>query len=125
VAKVLVIDDDEMHLMLMGNILENAGYSVSSTADGPQGIMMFKEHPPNLVLLDLGLPSMNGIEVLREIRTADPKSKVIVVTGYGSIESAEVALRYGAWDYVEKPIEVENFLEKIRTAIGIAGDDEE
>ena len=90
-AKVLVIDDDEMHLMLMGNILENAGYNVSSTADGPQGIAMYKEHRADLVLLDLGLPSMNGIEVLREIRAADAESKVIVVTGYGCIESAEVA----------------------------------
>ena len=117
--KVLVIDDDEITLTLIQNILQDEGCEVFSTADGPQGITIFKRQKPDLVLLDLGLPSMNGLEVLRKIRALDGEAKVIVVTGYSSVESAEVAQRYGAFDYVKKPANYSDFLSRIRTALGI------
>jgi len=116
-SKVLVIDDDEMLLSLMQNILQGEGYTILSTADGPRGIAIYKEERPDIVLLDLGLPSMNGLEVLRRIRSFDEKAKVIVVTGYGSAESVEVAYRSGAWDFVQKPFNNADVLKLIKTAI--------
>jgi len=115
--KVLVIDDDELLLSLMQNILQIEGYTILSTADGPRGISLFKEERPDVVLLDIGLPSMNGLEVLRKIRSFDDKAKVIVVTGHGSAESVEVAYRSGAWDFVQKPFNNADFLKLIKAAI--------
>lgn len=120
--KILVIDDDEVLLRLVSISLEEAGYGVLSTADGPRGIALYKELKPSLVLLDLGLPTMSGVEVLREIRALDSQAKVIVVTGYGSVESAVTAIRYGAWDYVEKPFDMDVLLKKMGTALSRVGE---
>jgi DNA-binding response OmpR family regulator len=121
-TKILIIDDDEVLLKLLSTALAEEGYSPLTTADGPQGLVLYQVHRPSLVLLDLGLPSMSGIEVLREIRQFDEKAKVIVVTGYGSVESAVVAIRYGAWDYVQKPIDMEVLLKKMEMALRVAED---
>jgi DNA-binding response OmpR family regulator len=115
--KILIIDDDEVLLRMLSITLTEEGYDVLSTADGPQGVTLYKEHRPALVLLDLGLPSVSGIEVLREIRELDDKAKVIVVTGYASVESAVVAIRYGAWDYIQKPVEIYDLLKKMEIAL--------
>lgn len=111
--KILIIDDDEVQLMLQRSLLANEGYTVYTTADGPQGITLFRTHRPDLVLLDIGLPSLSGIEVLKEIRRIDEKAKVIVITGYASVESAVLALRTGALDYVRKPYDVKALIKKI------------
>jgi DNA-binding response OmpR family regulator len=117
--KILIIEDDEVELILQSSILLNEGYTVYTTADGPQGIMLFKTHKPDLVLLDLGLPSMSGIEVLRELKQIDPKAKIIVVTGYPSVESTVVTIRAGAWDYIQKPFDVKHLLKKIEMALNV------
>lgn len=111
--KILIIDDDEVQLMLQHSLLAHEGYTVYTTADGPQGITLFRAHHPDLVLLDIGLPSLSGIEVLKEIRRIDEKAKVIVITGYASVESAVLALRSGALDYVRKPYDVKALVRKI------------
>jgi two-component system chemotaxis response regulator CheY len=115
--KVLLIDDDEMVLMTMRNALEDEGFQVFSTADAPQGITIYKVQHPDLVLLDIGLPSMSGLEVLKEIRAFDSKARIIVISGYGASNSASLAVRYGAWDFVGKPISNDELLKKIRTAL--------
>lgn len=117
--KILIIDDDEVQLMLQRSILANEGYTVYTTADGPQGITLFKTHRPDLVLLDIGLPTLSGIEVLKEIRQIDEKAKVIVITGYASVESAVLALRTGALDYVRKPYDVKILLKKIGNVLSV------
>ncbi len=114
---ILVIDDDEMHLALMQRVLQDGGYEVYTTADGPQGIEIYKEHPPDLVLLDLGLPSANGLEVIRKLKAVDPNARIIVITGYPSDESAAVAFRYGAIEYIEKPIDIDKLLDNVRSAL--------
>jgi len=113
--QILLIDDDEFTLTLMRTILLETGYIVFSTADGPQGIEIFKQRRPDLVILDLGLPTMSGLDVLREIRESDSAAKVVVVTGYGSAHSAETAMGLGALDFMSKPLVPDVFLEKVRT----------
>jgi DNA-binding response OmpR family regulator len=115
--RILLIDDDELILMMMRNALENEGYQVLSTADGPQGITIYKEHEPDLVLLDIGLPSMSGLDVLKELRSFDSKARVIIISGYGASESVSLAIRYGAWDFVEKSIPLQELMKKIREAL--------
>jgi len=116
-SKILLIDDDEVQLRLQRSLLSDQGYAVHSTADGPQGILMYKTLHPDLVLLDIGLPSMSGIEVLNQIRQIDQKARVIVITGYASVESAVMAIRAGAWDYVKKPYDVNSLLKTIGKAL--------
>ena len=115
--KVLLIDNDEMSLMAVEQALENQGYRVLSTADGPAGVALYREQHPDLVLLDIGLPSMSGTDVLREIRTYDPKARIIVVTAYSSLENRLLALRYGACDFMEKPVTTEELLRRILTTL--------
>jgi DNA-binding response OmpR family regulator len=117
---ILLIDDDEMVLMTMRNALEDEGFQVFSTADAPQGIAIYKEQRPHLVLLDIGLPSMSGLEVLKEIRAFDSKARVIVISGYGATDTASLAVRYGAWDFVEKPIPLSELVRRIRMALQTA-----
>mgnify|MGYP001579050198 FL=1 len=117
--KILLIDDDEVQLRLQQSILAGQGYAIYSTADGPQGILLYKTHHPDLVLLDIGLPTISGIEVLKQIRQIDPKAKIIVITGYASVESAVLAIREGAWDYVRKPYDVNALLKKIESALSV------
>ncbi len=117
-AKVLIIEDDEVLLALLQNLLKAEGYDTLATADGPRGISTYKENRPDLVLLDLGLPSMNGLEVLRMIRDFDNEARIIVITGYGSSETAAVAARLGAVAFVNKPFEPRKLLQRLRTLLG-------
>ena len=115
--KVLIIDDDEFTLTMTQQLLQEEGYDIYSTADGPQGIAIFKQRRPDVVLLDIGLPSMNGLEVLRRIRSIDDSAKVIIITGHASDESAEVALLYGALEYIRKPVEPQSLLQLLKSSI--------
>jgi DNA-binding NtrC family response regulator len=119
-AKILLIDDDEIQLQMQRMLLSSHGYTLYSTADGPQGITLYRTHRPDLVLLDIGLPTVSGIEVLRQIRQIDPKAKIIVITGYASVESAVLAIREGAWDYIRKPYDVNSLLKKVDSALVMA-----
>jgi len=106
-----------MDLELLKIILSKEGYSVISTADGPQGIVLYQHHRPELVFLDLGLPSMSGIEVLKEIRAFDASAQVILITGYGSEGSEQAARQLGAIEYIEKSWNIESMIDRISTAV--------
>ena len=111
--KILVVDDDETILSLLETVLNVHGFDVVSTADGPQGLDLYARHKPDAVLLDLALPSMSGLEVLRHIIWRDPKARVIVMTGHASAESAEVAFHAGAAEYLQKPVSPQDLIESI------------
>ena len=103
-CKILVIDDDETILSLLEAVLNNHGYDVVSTADGPQGLDLYARHQPDVVLLDLALPTMGGLEVLRNIIRHDPAARILIMTGHPSEESSEVAFHAGAAGYLQKPV---------------------
>ena len=113
-SRILLIDDDEMTLMMLRTILSDAGYAVTATADGPRGIDLYKELRPELVLLDVGLPGMSGMQVLRELRTFDREANVIVISGYTSKASVNEATKYGARQFIEKPVDGKKLIETVR-----------
>ena len=100
---VLVIDDEELVTTSMECILENAGYTVFSALNGEMGIEIFKKERPQMVITDLKLTGMSGIEVLRLVKEAAPETMVMILTGYGDMESAVEAIRGGASDFLQKP----------------------
>ena len=118
-GEILIIDDDEMILLLAQTMLQEGGFDVVTTADGPQGVELYYSHRPDVVLLDLGLPRMNGMAVLARILEMNPRAKVIVVTGYGSDKTADEAMKGGAMDFISKPFNPKILLEKVRLAIEV------
>ena len=121
--KVLVIDDEEVIRRNLKKLLNSDGYEVFTAEDGQQGLDIFnkmkdeKHSPIKVVLLDIKMPGMDGIEVLKRIKKNTTQTEVIIITGHGGIESAIEALRIGAFDYVTKPIEYDELLLTISRAL--------
>ncbi len=107
---ILSIDDEELVRNSFRMFLSEFGFDVIVGEDGKSGLKLFYEHSPDLVLLDLKMPGMNGIQVLQKMIKADPSIPVIVVSGVGIIQEAMEAIRQGAWDYLLKPVEDLNIL---------------
>jgi PAS domain S-box-containing protein len=101
---ILIVDDEAIMRESIAVYLEDSGFSVSEAADGREGLTRFTEVAPDLVLLDLRMPGMDGLEVLSEIAGRDADVPVIVVTGAGGMQDAVAALRLGAFDFIAKPI---------------------
>jgi serine phosphatase RsbU (regulator of sigma subunit) len=101
---ILTIEDDATVRMNIVAYLEDSGYRMIQAADGLEGLERFKEQRPDLVLCDLRMPKLDGLDVLQEITALSPDTPVIIVSGAGMISDAIQALKRGAWDYVTKPI---------------------
>lgn len=101
---LLIIDDDAIVRQNMAAYLEDSGYEVVDAADGTTGLSLFHEIHPEIVLCDLMMPDMGGLEVLKEIRDSDPDTPVVVISGVGVMDDVVEALRLGASDYLIKPI---------------------
>jgi serine phosphatase RsbU (regulator of sigma subunit) len=102
--RILTIEDDATVRMNIVAYLEDSGYQMIQAADGLEGLNRFKEQCPDLVLCDLRMPKLDGLDVLQEITRLSPDTPVIIVSGAGLIGDAIQALKRGAWDYVTKPI---------------------
>ncbi|MEN8178450.1 MAG: response regulator [Pseudomonadota bacterium] len=101
---ILTIEDDPTIRENIVAYLEDSGYEMLEAADGQQGLEQFHEKQPDLVLCDLRMPKLDGLDVLRELTQASPDTPVIIVSGAGMIGDAIQALKRGAWDYITKPI---------------------
>ena len=120
--KILVVDDDRKLLSVLKTILtEEDENEVTLCSDGQKAINIFRENTFDLIITDLIMPGANGLEVLKETRKIDPDILVILITGFGSLETAVQAIREGAYDYITKPFKldelkiiVNNAREKIR-----------
>lgn len=113
---VLIIEDNPQNLYLMSFLLENAGYTVRSAVDGRGGIALAREAPPDLVLLDIRLPDMDGFSVARALGDIPALNGVpiIAVSSYAMLGDCGKALASGCKGYIEKPIEPVHFVEQIR-----------
>jgi DNA-binding NtrC family response regulator len=115
--RILIVEDDEIFLRPLQRTLEVAGYDVSVTPSGEEALDALKGDDVDLVLTDKRLPGMDGVELVRRIRADHPDLAVIVMTAYGTIESAVEAVRLGAADYLVKPLEPAELLIVVRHAI--------
>jgi len=101
--KILVIDDDHKLREACKCVLTDEGFSIITAADGLEGVQKNKEHDPDVIILDLKMPEMDGMETLREIRKTDKDVRVIILTGYGEAGSIREAANLDVFEYVSKP----------------------
>jgi len=113
-ARILVVDDDENIRNTMKTILEDEGYIVDLAATGSEAIQKTKQTAYNIALLDIRLPDIEGVELLKMIKDTVPRTRKIMVTGYPSMQNAISALNKSADAYLIKPIDIENFLNIIK-----------
>jgi DNA-binding response OmpR family regulator len=109
--RVLVVDDELEFRSILREFLAFKGYDVLTAADGPEALQVVKEERPHVVLLDICMPKMNGLEVLRQIRAIDREVRVIMVTEVQETETGRAALKLGACDLLAKPVDL-RYLER-------------
>jgi len=102
-AKVLVVDDEAIIRESLYDWLSDAGYEVSTAENGPQALEIIQKEKPSIAIVDLMMPGMDGIELLKRAKEISPNIEVIIITAYASIPTAITAMREGAYDYIEKP----------------------
>ena len=116
-VRVLVADDDEMFLEILAETVEEAGAAVELAPDGLDALEQLSVGDFDILISDLNMPRMDGLTLLRQVRALYPHILSILITGFGSLESAIQALRLGAYDYIQKPFMVEQVAVTIRNAV--------
>jgi two-component system response regulator PilR (NtrC family) len=115
--RILVIDDEEVMRDVLGSLLTEAGYRVTLARDGAEGLALGKKGGFDAAIVDVMLPEMGGLEVLDELKRADPEFVVLMITAYASVETAITAMKKGAFDYVAKPFKHEEVLHILGNAL--------
>ncbi|MCS6804291.1 MAG: sigma-54 dependent transcriptional regulator [Acidobacteriota bacterium] len=115
--KILVVDDEKLQRDILQLILAEEGHQVSTAASGHQAMQLVAHEHFDLVLTDLKMPGMDGLQLLKELLTQDSSTCVIMMTAHGSIDSAKEAIKLGAYDYLEKPLERDTLLKTIQEAL--------
>lgn len=118
-AKILIIDDEPTMRTKLKKLLSSEGYEVYEAESGLQGLEIFERETPRVVLVDLRLPDMDGIGVLKRIKEKSPKTGVIIITGQGDMKTAIEALGLGAFNYITKPLEYDELSLNIQRALDI------
>ncbi|HVB02392.1 MAG TPA: sigma-54 dependent transcriptional regulator [Chitinophagaceae bacterium] len=116
-ASILIIDDERSIRKTLIEILSFEGYKVDEAADGTEGLKMFREKPYDVVLCDIKMPKMDGLEFLEKAKEANPDIPVVMVSGHGNIDTAVDAVKRGAFDYISKPPDLNRLLITIRNAM--------
>jgi DNA-binding NtrC family response regulator len=115
-TKVLLVDDEKEFLDLMGERMAARGMQVEKATSPADALKLTEEQSFDAIILDLMMPEMDGIQVLKTLRARHPELQVILLTGHGSIEKGVEAMRQGAIDFIEKPADLEVLTEKIKKA---------
>lgn len=110
---VLVIDDQPGIRRLLLEVLTEAGYEVMTAANGYEGLQRTKEQKPSLILMDMKMPGMDGLETLKEINKLGQSNKVIMMTAYGELDMVKEAQEIGAFAYITKPFDINELCELI------------
>ncbi len=116
-ASILVVDDEVAIRTSLRSILEDEGYEVSVAANGVEALKIYGTDPPDLMILDIWMPEMDGLETLRRVKEFVPATQVMMISGHGSIETAVKAIKLGAYDYIEKPLSLENVTFRVKQAL--------
>jgi len=116
-SKILIIDDEKNIRTTLRRALDLEGFSADVAEDGKTGLAMVQDNKPELVLLDLKLPDINGLEVLEQMQSFDHVPTVVMMSGHGTLDAAMTATRLGALDFLEKPLEMDRMLLTVRNAL--------
>jgi two-component system NtrC family response regulator len=111
--RILVVDDEPAQLELVGGFLSKRGFEVSLASDGREALKRFSREPFDLVLTDQKMPGLSGLELIEAVRAQNPETPVIVMTAYGTLETAVAAIKAGAADYLTKPLNLEELLHRM------------
>jgi len=112
--RILVVDDEENTRLALTRLLSREGYEVKTAANGLEALSSLRNNPAELIITDLNMPEMNGLSFLRELNREYPASNVIMITAFGEVESYLEALNLGAFEYLNKPLR----LEELRKVMG-------
>jgi len=104
---ILVVDDEENSRVSLSRLLLQEGYQVDSVADGDEALTFVASKDVHLVISDINMPRMDGLELLRELNSSYPRISVIMITAYGEVESYLDAMRFGAMEYIHKPVRLD------------------
>ena len=115
--RMLIVDDEEQMRDLLVKVLEKNGYQVAVCGDGAQALAFLEKEPVDLVVTDVRMPGMSGMEALRAIKELNPEIVVIIMTAFGSIDQAVQAVKEGAYDYINKPFKIDEMLLTIEKAL--------
>ncbi len=116
-SSILLIDDEKVLLEAVSDDLKESGYKVTTAVSGEEGLKSFKMLQHDLAIIDLKMEGMDGLEVSRQIKLINPETPIMILTGYGSMETAIEAIRLDLDDYVIKPVNRDELIEKIRRCL--------
>jgi len=112
--RILVVDDEENARNALSRILTREGYEVASAGNGYEALNYLRGKEVELIITDINMPEMNGLTFLRELSKSHPESNVIMVTAYGEVESYFEAMNLGAFEYINKPVKIDELKKIIR-----------
>lgn len=116
-SKILIVDDQFGIRILLTEVLQTEGYNTFQAANGVQALSFIEQKHPDLVLLDMKIPGMNGLEVLKGIKNKSLHTKVIMMTAYGEMDMIEEAKRNGAIAHFTKPFDINDVLKSVKTEL--------
>ncbi|KQL51127.1 chemotaxis protein CheY [Heyndrickxia shackletonii] len=112
--KILIVDDQFGIRILLNEVLQKEGYRTFQAANGVQALDITEKHSPDLVLLDMKIPGMDGIEILKRMRKIDPDIRVIIMTAYGELDMIQEARDLGALTHFAKPFDIDDIRSAVR-----------
>ena len=113
-TNILIVEDEDVQRSLLEDLLRKEGFNAAGAGSGADALLIFKERPIDIVLLDFRLPDTDGLTLLKQFKGMNPEAEIIMITAYGSIENAVNALKSGASEYLTKPIDLEDLLFRIK-----------
>lgn len=122
---VLIVDDEPSILQSLSGLLSDEGFGVITASNGYEALKTIEAESPDLVLLDIWMPGLDGIETLKEIKRNNPYIQVVIITGHGTIETAVRATKLGAYDFIEKPLSIDKVIVAINNALNFRRLEEE
>ncbi|MFH1985345.1 MAG: sigma-54 dependent transcriptional regulator [Pseudomonadota bacterium] len=114
---ILIVDDESSIIKSLGGLLSDEGYEILSASNGYEALKVIDAESPDLVLLDIWMPGIDGLETLKEIKRTNPFVQVIIISGHGTIETAVRATKLGAFDFIEKPLSIDKVIVTINNAL--------
>lgn len=119
-GKLLIVDDQFGIRILLNEIFQKEGYKTFQAANGQQALEIVRKHSPDLVLLDMKIPGMDGIEILKRMKEIEPEIRVIIMTAYGELDMIQEAKDLGALTHFAKPFDIDDIREAVRKYIAVA-----